>query len=300
MSRLFLALCAVGVMLFPLTGHAAAPAVDCHDPVVTGQRFAMTCAYSHQSMPLTLVLRGAVKGTTALPSTLEIRSGDTLRQTLSIADHPDGVALADLQIASIDVNFDGHDDLEVAVSEDANGNMGMAILLYDSATRMFARRPDLDGLLSGPELTMDPANKTIVVTGKTSCCSLGSDTYRWHDNQLTIAETHDSGDPAWGVLYPNGGALADVPSIHAFINAPNATGSICATRTDFYDANGAITKEVIETQGDICDDKDDYRQHAKAIDKTPNGDLHSGNHTDTYRDGILFQRTIVYDPPKKP
>lgn len=304
MALRFLAVCAVGVVLFPLAARAA-PAINCQDPVVTGQSFAMTCAYSHRSMPLTLVLRGTVKGTMALPRTLEVRGDGKLRQTLSIADRPDGVDLTALQIASIDLNFDGYDDLEVAIYEDAVGMMrdektGLAILLYDPATQMFARRPDLDELLSDPGLTVDPATKTILFTGKTSCCSLGTDTYRWRDNRLMLATGSDSGDPPWGALFPKGGALADVASIQAYIKAPKATGSICATITNYYDGNGAITKEVIETEGDICDDKDDYRKNAKQIDETFNGDRRSGNRTDTYRDGILLRRTIVYDPPKKP
>src|SRR5580698_1207406 len=46
MSRQFLTLCGVGLLLVPASGQAAS-GITCDKPVVTGASFAMDCAYPH-------------------------------------------------------------------------------------------------------------------------------------------------------------------------------------------------------------------------------------------------------------
>lgn len=286
------------------TAFAAPPAtgdITCQDPVVSGTAFTMKCAYEHQSMPLTLVMHGKIDDDRAVPETIEVRADGKLRQTLTVESN--GVelnSLATQAFTSIDLNFDGYDDLQVWTATSAGPNSGYAFWLYDPAKMQFDRREDLDDKFSGFELDSDPAAKTIGVSGRVSCCAWEVATYQWVGTQLLQTIDVESGGIIYGLLAPDG-PLADVPSVQAFVKASGDKGAICATRTDTLDATGAITKEVIETDGGPCadDGSDDYRSRAIGLDKTLNGTRRHGNVTDLYKAGILLRRTIVYDPPKK-
>ncbi len=292
-------LCGLGLLLAPTIGLAAPSVIACQKPLVTGATFAMTCTYSHQSMPLGLVMHGAVDDsqhdkdtTTAKPATIAILAAGKLRQTLTVES--DGVWLNSLQkdaFESIDINFDGYDDLKVWTDTSAGPNSGYAYWLYDPAKGEFARREDLDTALSGFDVSVDPAKKTVSTSGRMSCCAWAVDTYRWANNRLVQISDEQSG------TLDLGDVLSDVAGVQAF---RQASPEICATRTSVYDVAGLITKDIIKTEGDPCEDAQDYRKSAKGIDKTLNGTQQHGGVTDVYRNGILLQRTIVYDPPRKP
>jgi hypothetical protein len=298
MSWRFAALFGIGLLLLPSAGRAASR-IACQKPVLTGANFSMTCTYAHQSMPLTLVMRGAVEDAqhdkdtaTAKPAKIAIFAAGKLRQTLSVDS--DGVWLNSLQkeaLESIDLNFDGYDDLKVWTQTSAGPNSGYAYWLYDPSKRAFERRQDLDDRLSGFDVSVDPKTKTVSLSGRDNCCAWTIDTYRWANGKLAQISGEESGE------FDLGDALSDIASIQAF---GKTSPQFCATRTSSYDAAGRITKDVIETQGDPCDDPNDYRKAKKGIDKSLNGAKRHGNITDVYRDGILFQRTIVYDPPRSP
>lgn len=292
------ALCGVALLLTPVAGHAAAT-ITCEAPAVSGTSFAMTCAYTHQSRPLTLVLRGAVDNSqhdldtaTATPSEVMILDAGKLRQTLKVES--DGVPLNGLQqqaFESLDLNFDGYDDLKVWTETSAGPNSGYAYWLYDPAKAMFVRQQDLDDKLSGFEVSVDPKTKTIATSSRDSCCAWSVDTYHWVNDRLMQLTEEESG------AIDLGDTLSDVASVQAF----HAIAPLfCATRTHFYNDAGLITQEVIKTAGDPCDDAQDYRQQAKRLDATLNGIKRHGNVTDVYRDGLLLQRTIVYNPPRQP
>lgn len=293
-------LCAVGVLLFPVASRAA-PVIACQKPVLNGKNFAMTCSYTHQSMPLTLVMRGTVRDdqhdlqtATAIPVEIDVQADGKVRQTLKMRS--DGVWLSSLAkdaFESIDLSFDGYDDLKVWSATSAGPNNGYAFWLYNPASGTFERRKDLDDKLSGFDVSLDPAKKILSTSARASCCEWDIDTYRWAGSRLLQISDSASGELFTGDANP----LGDVASIRTFIAA---AGGLCATDTTFFDDAGRITKEVIETEGGPCDDAQDYRKTTKGIDKTLNGMKPRGNVTDDYRDGILLARTIVYDPPKKP
>jgi hypothetical protein len=298
MSWRLVALCGVALLGASATCRAA-PAITCEAPVVSGTVFAMTCAYPHQSRPLTLVLRGAVDDTqhdldtaTAKPAEVTILDAGKPRQTLKVES--DGVSLNGLQneaFESLDLNFDGYDDLKVWTATSAGPNSGYSYWLYDPAKAAFVRRQDLDDKLSGFEVSVDPKTKTLATSGRDSCCAWSVDTYHWVTGKLMQISDVESG------VIDLGDALSDVASIQAF---RAATPLFCATRTHFYNDAGLITRDVIETAGDPCEDADDYRKTAKGLDATLNGTKRHGNITDLYRNGLLLQRTIVYDPPRQP
>jgi hypothetical protein len=291
MSRQFLTLCGVGLLLVPASGQAAS-GITCDKPVVTGASFAMDCAYPHHGTNLTLVMRGAVDDTTAKPAEIAVLEAGKPRQTLTVES--DGVFLDSLQkeaLESIDINFDGYDDLKVWTATSAGPNSGYAYWLYDPAKDAFARRQDLDDLLSGFDVSVDPKAKTLSTSGRASCCEWDVDIYRWANDQLVKISGEASG------ALDLGEALSDVASIQTF---RETSPSFCATHTALFDAAGRITKEIIVTEGDPCDPEQDYRKSTQRIDKTLNGTKPHGNMTDVYQDGILIRRTIVYDPPKSP
>jgi hypothetical protein len=277
MSWRLLMLCGVGFLLASASGRAAS-VITCDKPVVTGATFTMDCSYPHQSMTLTLVMRGTVDDTTAKPAEIAMVAAGKPRQTLTVES--DGVSLDSLQkeaFESIDINFDGYDDLKVWTAASAGPNSGYAYWLYDPAKGAFQRRQDLDDLLSGFDVSVDPATKTVSVSGRDSCCAWSVDAYRWTNDQLMKISDTESG------ALDLGEALSDVPGIQAF---REASPSLCATRTSLFDAAGRITKEIIETEGDPCDPEQDYRQSTRRIDKTLNGTKPHGNMTDVYQDGI--------------
>jgi hypothetical protein len=259
----------------------------------------MTCAYAHQSMPLTLVMHGTVDDAqhdadtaTAKPAKIAIFAAGKLRQTLTVES--DGVWLNSLQqqaFESIDLNFDGYDDLKVWTQTSAGPNSGYAYWLYDPVKREFERRQDLDDQLSGFDVSVDPKTKTVSLSGRDSCCAWTIDTYRWANGKLAQISGEESGE------FDLGDALSDVASIQAF---SKTSPQFCATCASSYDAAGRITRDVIETQGDPCDEADDYRKATKGIDKRLNGTKQHRNITDVYRDGILLQRIILYNPPRSP
>lgn len=298
MSWRLLALCGVLALSMPTAGRAAST-ISCAKPVVSGTTFSMTCAYAHQPKPLTLTMRGTVddaqhdpETATATPTEIAVLDGGTVRQTLKVDS--DGVWLNGLQkqaFESVDLTFDGYDDLKLWTSTSAGPNNGYSYWLYDPVKAMFVRRQDLDDSLSGFEVTVDPKTKTISTSARGSCCSWSVDTYHWVKDRLVQISDQET-----GVIDP-GDALSDVASVKAF----RATQpQFCATRTSFYNDAGLITKDVIETSGDPCEDAQDYRKHAKGVDVTLNGTKQHGITTDVYRNGVLLQRTIVYNPPRKP
>jgi hypothetical protein len=91
--------------------------------------------------------------------------------------------------------------------------------------------------------------------------------------------------------------LSDVGSIQSF---SQATPLVCTTYTKLYNDVGRITKLIIETDGDPCDDEHSYQNHGQGTDSTLTGTRTHGNVVDVYQAGILMQRTIIYDPPKPP
>ena len=288
-----LALCCVGWLVMPADGRAATAAIVCDPPAVTGQSFAMICSFAHQSMPLTLVMRGTVEDESiAKPTEIAVLAAGKPRQTLSVES--DGVLLDALQkesLEAIDLDFDGADDLKVLTATSAGPNGAYAYWLYRPATGTFEPRHDLDDKLSGFDVAVDPHTKTISVSGRASCCAWDIDTFHWANDRLAQLSHEESGS------LDLGDALSDVAGIQAF-RATSPT--LCATRTSLYDASGRITREVIKTEGDPCDEADDYRKSTQGIDRTLNGTQRHGAVTDLYRDGILIQRTVVYDPPKAP
>jgi hypothetical protein len=250
----------------------------------------MKCAWAHRAGALSLTMRGTLEDdSTAKPTEIAILKAGKRLQTLTVES--DGVLLDGLGIEAIDLDFDGYDDLKVLTLSSAGPNGGYAFWLYRPAKGAFERRQDLDDPLSGFDVNLDPKTKTISQSGRNGCCAWSGDSYRWANDRLLHISDRNSG------ALDLGDALADVAGIQAFIET---SASFCATQTRQYDAAGGITQEVIETEGDPCEDEGDYRKRGKAVDKTLNGTKRHGNVTDLYRDGILLQRTIVYDPPKQP
>jgi hypothetical protein len=283
------------LVILPHAGRCeaiATPAVNCQKPVIQVQSFIMTCAYNHQSGPLTLVVHGAIddpKSGNGLPTSIEILSDGKHAQTLALQpEDSDALPLENL-VGSLDLNFDGFDDLQILSGRGAGPNSSYAYWLYVPARHLFEHRPDIDDDLSGFDVSADPKAKIIVTSGRSSCCQWDTQTFHWVNDRLLLQETSSRG----GLMLDD--VLGDVKSVQAF--AAQA-GGICATHTLFYDDNNGITQETIETQGDPCDEAQDYRKKAKIDNKTLNGLQKNGNVTDFYRNGVLLQRTLVYNPPK--
>lgn len=286
------------LLLLPVSARAAA-ALECGDPEVNGASFSMTCRYAHQSMPLTLVMHGAVDDADhdlstarAIPRSIDIRDATGLRQTLAVASD-DGVSLNELPrqaFISIDLNFDGEDDLQVWTETSAGPNNGYAFWLYDRPTRKFVRREDLDALLSGFEIATDAAARTLSVSGRDSCCDWSVSTYHWVNAQLMPVSDEETG------MLDVTESLGDVPAIRAFAAKSAAGMMICATVRRLYDAAGKINATVIETQGDPCEDAQDYRKAPGQPDSALTGTRRHGAVSDEYREGVLLRRTVGGDP----
>lgn len=288
------------LLLLPVPARAAAT-VDCAEPVVTGASFSMTCRYAHQSMPLTLVMQGTVDDAEhdlstarATPQTIDVRDATGSRQTLTVASD-DGVLLNDLPqqaFTSIDLDFDGMDDLQVWTETSAGPNGGYAFWLYDKPTGKFVRRDDLDALLSGFEVSSDTKQRTVSVSARESCCAWSVSTYHWTNARLMPISDAESG------MLDVSESLGDVPGIRAFAAKSAGGMMICATVRRLYDSAGKINGAVIETEGDPCEDAQDYRKTAAQRDKALNGTRRHGAVSDEYRNGVLLRRTVVFDPPK--
>ena len=163
-------------------------------------------------MPLTLVMHGKIDDDRAVPETIEVRADGKLRQTLTVESN--GVelnSLATQAFTSIDLNFDGYDDLQVWTATSAGPNSGYAFWLYDPAKMQFDRREDLDYKFSGFELDSDPATKTIGVSGA-SVAAHGGRHLSWVGTQLLQTIDVESGGIIYGLLAPDGGWLTSLLS----------------------------------------------------------------------------------------
>ncbi len=184
------------MLLTPASAGASSDIVRCAEPGVGGRTFEMACIYTNGATKLLLTMRGDVETAAgelvAKARTIEVRRDNALIQTLSLPGAEMWFGqLAHFALIGIDLDFDGHADLQLATSSPSAGSgLDKAFWLYDPARQVFVRRGDLDMPLSGDDLIADPETKTLGVSARSGCCDWRTTRYQWKDGGLVrMSET---------------------------------------------------------------------------------------------------------------
>lgn len=159
----------------------------------TQDGFDVTAQCQHQEM--TLALLGNAKSAD-LSADVTLRSLTVTRegkapQTLAVQGviWMDGFEHA-LQL--MDINFDRQPDIQIWTLTTAGANRGYDYVLFDPTTG-YDRIVAGGDRLSGTDIVPDAATKTIAVTGRSSCCMVTTDTYRWSNKELTLLSRMEQG-----------------------------------------------------------------------------------------------------------
>ena len=150
----------------------------------------MACIYADGTTKLVLTMRGDVETAAgefvAKARTIEVRRDNVLTHTLSLPGAEMWLSqLARFALTGIDLDFDGHADLQLATSSPSSGSgLDKAFWLYEPNAQVFVRRSDLDMPLSGDDLTADPEMKTLSVSARSGCCAWRMTLYEWIDGGL--------------------------------------------------------------------------------------------------------------------
>jgi hypothetical protein len=90
----------------------------------------------------------------------------------------------------VDMNFDGHADLTIALTLPAGPNVPHQSWLFDPKAKKFIDAPSTLQELSSPEF--DPKHRIVYHHWRGSCCSHGIETYRWEGEELVAADSRES------------------------------------------------------------------------------------------------------------
>jgi hypothetical protein len=90
----------------------------------------------------------------------------------------------------VDMNFDGHVDLTIALMLPAGPNIPHQSWLFDPDRGHFIDAPTSLQELSSPEF--DPTHRIVYHFWRGSCCSHGVETYRWHGGDLVAIDNQAS------------------------------------------------------------------------------------------------------------
>lgn len=90
----------------------------------------------------------------------------------------------------IDMDFDGHPDLTIALTLPAGPNIPHQSWLFDPRAGRFVDAPAGLQDLTSPEF--DPKHRIVYSYWRGSCCSHGVDTYRWKNGDLEAVDRQES------------------------------------------------------------------------------------------------------------
>jgi hypothetical protein len=112
----------------------------------------------------------------------------------------------------VDMNFDGHEDLTIALMLPAGPNIPHQSWLFDAKAQMFVDAPSTLQELTSPGF--DSRHRIVFHHWRGSCCSHGVATFRWNGGEL---EAVDSGEslqvPIW-----RGGKLGYMYSVPRYVD----------------------------------------------------------------------------------
>lgn len=143
----------------------------------------------------------------------------------------------------IDMNFDGHSDLTIALTLPAGPNIPHQSWLFDpNAQRFVDAPPALQGITS-PEF--DAQHRIVYNHWRGSCCSHGVDTYQWNGGELELLESRESHFlPIW-----RDGKLGYMYSMPAYAN-----GKIEYSPRVVRDRSGGLRLDGVDVQNLELDD----------------------------------------------
>jgi hypothetical protein len=137
----------------------------------------------------------------------------------------------------VDMNFDGHADLTIALTLPAGPNIPHQSWLFDPEAQKFADAPLALQELTSPEF--DPQHRIVYHHWRGSCCTHGVDTFRWKGGELEPAESGASHlVPIW-----RDGKLGYMYSVPAYAN-----GKIEYSPRIVRDRTGRLRLDGVETQ----------------------------------------------------
>jgi hypothetical protein len=90
----------------------------------------------------------------------------------------------------VDMDFDGHSDLTIALMLPAGPNIPHQSWLFDPDAGRFIDAPASLQDITSPEF--DPKHRIVYNSWRGSCCSHGVDTYRWKDGDLAAVDSQES------------------------------------------------------------------------------------------------------------
>lgn len=137
-----------------------------------------------------------------LPGTSDEDSCDAQSPPVSeIRVYRDGALLQTLETATvgtcsmfvpqqIDMDFDGHPDITIALTQPAGPNVPQQSWLFDPRAGRYVDAPASLQHLTSPEF--DPEHRIVYSFWRGSCCSHGVDTYRWKDGDLEAVDRQES------------------------------------------------------------------------------------------------------------
>ena len=112
----------------------------------------------------------------------------------------------------VDMNFDGHPDLTIALTLPAGPNIPHQSWLFDPQSKKFVDAPSTLQDITSPEF--DPLHRIVYNHWRGSCCSHGVDTYRWEGGELVPVDSRESHMvPVW-----HGGKLGYLYSVPAYVD----------------------------------------------------------------------------------
>jgi uncharacterized protein len=262
---------------------AGSSLLACAKPVLTGAAFTLRCAAPNSPLHLTAVVTGKKGEYDAELAKLAITAnGKTGTFVLKDASIPFEALTGAVEL--IDVNFDGFDDVKLAVSSSAGPNMGYAYWLYAPKTGGFTAS-DVGDQLSGFDVMPDAKTRTIAVSGRSSCCSWNSTTYSWRGAKLHATASSDT--------------MSFSPVALPGVDAP---ATLCGSQTKHFNEAGLITRVDFELDsvkdytpgGDNLCEKQDLAAQGKLLDKLSANT--KGFRLDA-KDPYHF--TVTFDKPRK-
>ncbi|MEM1132029.1 MAG: hypothetical protein AAGH53_03745 [Pseudomonadota bacterium] len=237
-------------------------------------RFSISCHAPNLIQRSGFTLSGNVDGLVAELEQLAFLENGTIVQELAVEGTiwSGGIESA---LRLMDIDFDGHPDLQLWNASSAGPNMGYRYFLYQPETNRLAVA-NVDDQLSGFEIFPDPQNKTITVTGRVSCCQWANTRYHWVKEELRLLSVRDDGS----------GLYWDLPFLG------DKTPPDCLARTRHYNDREELTHIEI-APGGICEPEGDADiiTFLNALRKDPQG----------YRLDIADDThfTIIYDQPQE-
>jgi uncharacterized protein YecT (DUF1311 family) len=253
--------------------------IVCAKPALKGAVFAMACIAPNTPEKLTLTLAGT-KAEMAELKELHVSGRGLAPQSIKLNGQYYFENLSDSLLELLDVNFDGHPDLKVAVSTSAGPNSEFAWWLYDARTGKFVAST-LGEQLSGFEIWTDPKTRSVWANARQGCCAWSSSSYVWKGASLRLTSTVDTGEFSASAL-PGLKKLQDM---------------MCGTLTTHFNDAGLITRADFDLDAapDSQCDKEALAGSGKMQDTIRRA---AKNFHIEAKSKLNF--AVVYDIPQKP